>query len=95
MLYKLWSMHYKIVKQKFIIEEGMAKYINGSKYPNAKMTVSNEMNPYAGPNVNKTSEVSTAQVSIPEQKVIDNLGKGPKGQRSKMQIKKVAFKGVF
>ena len=26
-----------------------AKYINGSKYPNAKMTVSNEMNPYAGP----------------------------------------------
>jgi len=41
-----------------------AKYINGSKYPNAKMTVSNEMNPYAG-------------------------------QRSKSQIKKVAFKGVF
>ena len=52
-----------------------AKYINGSKYPNAKMTVSNEMNPYAGPNVNKTSEVSTAQVAIPGPKVIDNLGK--------------------
>ena len=26
---------------------------------------------------------------------IDNLGSGPKGQRSKMQIKKVPFKGVF
>jgi len=53
------------------------------------------MNPYAGPNVNKTSEVSTAQVAIPGPKVVDNLGEGPKGQRSKMQIKKVAFKGVF
>jgi hypothetical protein len=26
---------------------------------------------------------------------IDNLGSGPKGQRSKAQIKKVPFKGVF
>jgi hypothetical protein len=25
---------------------------------------------------------------------IDNLGSGPKGQRSKMQIKKVPFKGL-
>ena len=31
------------------------KYINGSMYPNAKMTVSKDMNPYAGPHVNKTS----------------------------------------
>ena len=72
-----------------------SQYINGAKYPNAKMTVSNEMNPYVGPNGNKTSEVSTAQVAIPGPKVVNNLGKGPKGQRSKSQIKKVAFKGVF
>ena len=37
-----------------------AKYINGSKYPNAKMTVSDDMNPYAEPTVNKTSVLSTA-----------------------------------
>ena len=30
------------------------KFINGSLYPNAKMTVSTDMNPYAGSNVNKT-----------------------------------------
>jgi hypothetical protein len=27
-------------------------------------------------------------------KVTQNLGSGPKGQRSKVQIKKVAFKGL-
>ena len=39
------------------------------------------------------STASVADEKIPV--VIDNLGKGPKGQRSKMQIKKVPFKGVF
>jgi len=72
-----------------------AKYINGSKYPNAKMTVSDDMNPYAEPTVNKTSVLSTASVAVEGPKKIDNLGDGPKGQRSKMQIKKVPFKGVF
>ena len=36
------------------------KYVNGSKYPNAKMTVSNDLNPYAGPTVNKNYAPSTA-----------------------------------
>ena len=72
-----------------------AKYINGSKYPNAKMTISNDMNPYAGPTTNKDYEVSTASMRIEGPKKIDNLGSGPQGQRSKMQIKKVPFKGVF
>jgi hypothetical protein len=31
------------------------KFINGSLYPNAKMTVSTDMNPYAGPHVNQTA----------------------------------------
>jgi len=39
------------------------------------------------------STASVADEKIPV--VVKNLGKGPKGQRSKMQIKKVAFKGVF
>mgnify|MGYP003148417633 FL=1 len=40
--------------------------------------------------------LSTASVADEKLPVIKkNLGKGPKGQRSKMQIKKVAFKGVF
>ena len=71
------------------------KYINGSKYPNAKMTVTTDGNPYAGPNKNKTSILSTASVAVEGPKVVDNLGSGPKGQRSKMQIKKVKFTGVF
>ena len=71
------------------------KYINGSKYPNAKMTISNDMNPYAGPTTNIDYEVSTASMRIEGPKKIDNLGSGPQGQRSKMQIKKVPFKGVF
>jgi hypothetical protein len=28
-------------------------------------------------------------------KVKENLGSGPKGQRSKVQIKKVPFKGLY
>jgi len=72
-----------------------AKYINGSKYPNAKMTVTTDGNPYAGSTTNKDYEVSTASMRIEGPKKIDNLGGGPKGQRSKMQIKKVPFKGIF
>jgi|TARA_R100000908_G_C3695683_1_gene108209 hypothetical protein len=68
-----------------------AKYINGSLYPNAKMTVAKE----DMPNANQQSNVSTASVQSVGPKVVQNLGSGPKGQRSKMQIKKVPFKGVF
>jgi|TARA_R100001594_G_C3937008_1_gene239658 hypothetical protein len=78
-----------------MVDNPKPKYVNGSKYPNAKMTVSNDMNPYAGSTTNKDYEVSTASMRIEGPKKIDNLGSGPKGQRSKMQIKKVPFKGVF
>ena len=71
------------------------KFINGSSYPNAKMTVSNDMNPYAGPNVNKTQIADVYSATMEGPKVKQNLGAGPKGQRSKVQIKKVPFKGLF
>ena len=71
------------------------KYINGSKYPNAKMTVTKDMNPYAGSHVNKTSIADVYSATMEGPKVKDNLGAGPKGQRSKVQIKKVPFKGTF
>ncbi len=70
------------------------RFINGSKYPNAKMTVSNDMNPYAGKFVNKEKIIDVYSASAKGPEVKDNLGAGPKGQRSKMQIKKVAFKGL-
>ena len=73
----------------------MVKYVNGKLYPNAKMTVSNDLNPYAGPTVNKAYAPSTAAMRVQGPTKIDNLGDGPKGQRSKMQIKKVPFKGTF
>ena len=71
------------------------KYINGSKYANAKMTVSNDMNPYAGKFVNQEKIVDVYTASAEGPKVTQNLGSGPKGQRSKVQIKKVPFKGLF
>ena len=71
------------------------KYINGSLYPNAKMTVSTDMNPYAGKFVNEEKIVDVYTASATGPKVKQNLGSGPKGQRSKMQIKKVPFKGLF
>ena len=71
------------------------KFINGSLYTNAKMTVSNDMNPYAGPNVNKTQIADVYSATMEGPKVKQNLGAGPKGQRSKVQIKKVPFKGLF
>ena len=70
------------------------KWINGKKYPNAKMTVSTDMNPYAGSHVNKTAIADTYSATMEGPKVKDNLGAGPKGQRSKVQIKKVPFKGL-
>jgi hypothetical protein len=70
------------------------KFINGSLYPNAKMTVSTDMNPYKGPHVNKTAIADVYSASMEGPKVTQNLGSGPKGQRSKVQIKKVAFKGL-
>ena len=70
------------------------RFINGSKYPNANMTVSNHMNPYEGKFVNKEKIIDVYSASAKGPEVKDNLGAGPKGQRSKMQIKKVAFKGL-
>jgi|TARA_R110000850_G_scaffold84810_6_gene182012 hypothetical protein len=72
-----------------------AKYINGSKYPNAKMTVTTDMNPYAGSHVNQQKIVDVYTAGMEGPKVTQNLGEGPKGQRSKVQIKKVPFKGLF
>jgi len=69
----------------------MVKYYNGKLYPNAKMTSF----PKKYPNANKTSVESTAAIASVGPRVIDNKGSGPKGQTSKMQIKKVPFKGVF
>ena len=71
------------------------KYINGSKYPNAKMTVTKDMNPYAGSHVNKTAIADVYSATMEGPKVKDNLGAGPKVQRSKVKIKKVPFKGLF
>jgi hypothetical protein len=71
------------------------KWINGSKYPNAKMTVSTDMNPYAGKFKNQSGIADVYSASMEGPKVNDNLGSGPKGQRSKVQIKKVPFKGLF
>tara|TARA_R110000772_G_scaffold163248_1_gene274436 strand:+ start:7611 stop:7850 length:240 start_codon:yes stop_codon:yes gene_type:complete len=71
------------------------KYINGSIYPNAKMTVTTDGNPYAGKFVNDQKIVDVYTASAEGPKKTDNLGAGPKGQRSKVQIKKVPFKGLF
>jgi len=59
------------------------------------MTVSSDMNPYAGPHVNKTAIADVYSATMEGPKVKQNLGAGPKGQRSKVQIKKVPFKGLF
>ena len=69
----------------------MVKYYNGKLYPNAKMTSF----PAKNLNANKTSIDSTASISNPGPEVVNNLGSGPKGRRSKMQVKKVPFRGVF
>ena len=71
------------------------KYINGSKYPNAKMTITTDGNPYAGKFVNQQKIVDVYTASAKGPKKTDNLGDGPKGQKSKVQIKKVPFKGLF
>jgi hypothetical protein len=45
------------------------KFVNGSLYPNAKMTVSTDMNPYAGPHVNKQEIVDVYTASMEGPKV--------------------------
>ena len=53
------------------------------------MTKVPQKNPF--PN---TKVASTAEQVFPAFVVKDNKGSGPQGQTSRMQIKKVAFKGV-
>ena len=59
------------------------------KFKNAKMTTVSQKNPF--PNMKVGSD---AAMTFPAFVVKDNKGSGPKGQTSKMQIKKVAFKGL-
>jgi hypothetical protein len=59
------------------------------KFKNAKMTIVPQKNPF--PN---RETASTAEISISPFVVKQNKGPGPQGQTSKMQIKKVAFKGI-
>jgi hypothetical protein len=59
------------------------------KFKNAKMTIVPQKNPF--PN---TKVGSDAAMLFPAFVVKDNKGTGPQGQTSRMQIKKVAFKGV-
>jgi hypothetical protein len=59
------------------------------KFKNAKMTEVPQKNPFP-----KTIAVSDAEVVYSPFVVKDNKGSGPQGQTSRMQIKKVAFKGV-
>ena len=59
------------------------------KFKNAKMTKAPQKNPF--PNA---IAVSDAAVVYSPFVVKQNKGSGPQGQTSKMQIKKVAFKGV-
>ena len=53
------------------------------------MTTVSQKNPF--PNMKVGSD---AAMTFPAFVVKNNKGAGPKGQTSKMQIKKVAFKGV-
>jgi hypothetical protein len=59
------------------------------KFKNAKMTTVSAKNPFPTMKVG-----SDAAMTFPSFVVKDNKGSGPQGQTSKMQIKKVAFKGV-
>ena len=59
------------------------------KFKNAKMTIVPQKNRF--PN---TKVASTAEQVFSPFVVKDNKGTGPQGQTSRMQIKKVAFKGV-
>ena len=59
------------------------------------MTTTTDGNPYAGKFVNQQKIVDVYTASAAGPKKTDNLGVGPKGQRSKAQIKKVPFKGLF
>ena len=58
-------------------------------FKKTKVTVVKQKNPF--PNLQVSSD---AAVVYSPYVVKQNKGNGPKGQTSKMQIKKVAFKGV-
>tara|TARA_Y100001951_G_C11105625_1_gene164545 strand:- start:217 stop:402 length:186 start_codon:yes stop_codon:yes gene_type:complete len=59
------------------------------KFKNAKMTKVPFKNPFPNPVV-----ASDAAITFSPFVVKQNKGSGPQGQTSKMQIKKVPFKGV-
>jgi hypothetical protein len=59
------------------------------KFKNAKMTTVKTKNPFPNPVVG-----SDAAITFSPFVVRQNKGTGPQGQTSKMQIKKVPFKGV-
>ena len=59
------------------------------KFKNAKMTKVPKKNPFPNRKV-----ASDAEIVYSPFVVKDNKGSGPQGQTSRMQIKKVAFKGV-
>ena len=59
------------------------------KFKNAKMTKVPQKNPFPTAKV-----ASDAAIVFSPFVVKQNKGSGPQGQTSKMQIKKVAFKGV-
>ena len=59
------------------------------KFKNAKMTEVPQKNPFPNSIV-----ASDAAVTFSPFVVKQNKGSGPQGQTSKMQIKKVPFKGV-
>ena len=59
------------------------------KFKNAKMTTVAQKNPFPNRKVAGTAEHVYSPFVVK-----NNKGTGPQGQTSKMQIKKVAFKGV-
>tara|TARA_R100001591_G_scaffold83500_1_gene89990 strand:+ start:544 stop:729 length:186 start_codon:yes stop_codon:yes gene_type:complete len=59
------------------------------KFKNAKMTKVPFKNPFPNPVVGSDAAISFAPFVVKQ-----NKGSGPQGQTSKMQIKKVPFKGV-
>ena len=59
------------------------------KFKETKTEVVKSKNPFPNPTVADTSAVTMAAFVVK-----DNKGPGPKGQTSRQQIKKVAFKGV-
>ena len=59
------------------------------KFKNAKMTTVSQKNPFPNTKIASTTEKVYSPFVVKQ-----NKGSGPQGQTSKMQIKKVAFKGL-